>query len=159
ERLGRDCTSSAARRELEKWLTASPRHRNAYVRITSTWNVLGSAAHDPHILALRHEAALRLTRGTSRWVRPLAAAAALIIAILLGLVGSQMWQAGKWARAPDRYATAIGERLAVTLQDGSQVTLNSASDLEPSFDTRERRIALLKGQALFEVARDVARPF
>jgi transmembrane sensor len=59
----------------------------------------------------------------------------------------------------DVYQTAVGERLSVTLEDGSRVTLNTDSVLRPSFDVHERRVVLERGQALFEVAKDTVHPF
>ena len=57
------------------------------------------------------------------------------------------------------YQTAVGERLSVTLEDGSRVTLNTDSVLRPAFDAHERRVVLERGQALFEVAKDTVHPF
>ncbi len=56
--------------------------------------------------------------------------------------------------------TGYGEKAEVTLDDGSTVKLNAGSTLTypRQFDGRERVISL-KGQALFEVARDSLKPF
>jgi transmembrane sensor len=60
---------------------------------------------------------------------------------------------------PDRYRTAVGERLAVTLADGSQVTLDTDSELKVNFTKAERDVRLTRGQAFFEVAKDHVHPF
>src|SRR6202035_2168216 len=57
------------------------------------------------------------------------------------------------------YETATGERLAFTLNDGSQVTLDTQSELKVSFSSAERSVRLTRGQAFFEVAKDAKRPF
>jgi transmembrane sensor len=57
------------------------------------------------------------------------------------------------------YETATGERLAFTLNDGSQVTLDTQSELKVSFSPAERSVRLMRGQAFFEVAKDPQRPF
>jgi transmembrane sensor len=57
------------------------------------------------------------------------------------------------------YATQTGEQRTVTLTDGSVVQLNSQSRLRVSFSEQERRVELIDGQALFEVAKNPARPF
>lgn len=57
------------------------------------------------------------------------------------------------------YATAVGERRALTLEDGSQVWLNSGSALSVNYSAARREISLLKGEALFEVSKDAVRPF
>jgi transmembrane sensor len=85
-------------------------------------------------------------------VRALAAAVALVIlagTLLIGLV---------LTRDPI-YATQIGERRSLTLDDGSTIDLNSRSRIRVHFSKAERDVDLLDGQALFEVAKDAARPF
>lgn len=57
------------------------------------------------------------------------------------------------------YRTRIGERRVVALKDGSRITLNTASTVEVAFSAGERRVRLVRGEALFEVAHDATRPF
>jgi len=57
------------------------------------------------------------------------------------------------------YVTGIGETRTVTLDDGSRVTLNTASVLDVAFSAAERDVRLAEGQAMFQVAKDAARPF
>ncbi|ATQ66824.1 MULTISPECIES: FecR family protein [Methylosinus] len=58
----------------------------------------------------------------------------------------------------DHFAGA-GERKLVTLDDGSRVLLDSRSAIALRYSPGERRLALLSGEAWFEVAPDVSRPF
>jgi transmembrane sensor len=58
-----------------------------------------------------------------------------------------------------RYATAFGEQRTIVLNDGSEVTLNTSSDIEVRFVKTRRTIKLVAGEALFRVAHDKARPF
>jgi transmembrane sensor len=57
------------------------------------------------------------------------------------------------------YATDIGERRSITLADGSTIDLNARSKVRVKFSKTERDVELIDGQALFEVAKDKARPF
>jgi transmembrane sensor len=57
------------------------------------------------------------------------------------------------------YRTEVGERRVVLLRDGSRVTLNTASTVEVAFTRAQRRVRLVRGEALFEVAHDAAKPF
>jgi transmembrane sensor len=57
------------------------------------------------------------------------------------------------------YATMVGERRSLRLQDGSSVELNSRSRIRVRFSKSERDVELVEGQALFHVEKDVARPF
>jgi transmembrane sensor len=57
------------------------------------------------------------------------------------------------------YRTAVGEQRSVTLADGSIVVLNTHSELRVHLTPAERRIALIRGEAQFHVAKNPRRPF
>lgn len=57
------------------------------------------------------------------------------------------------------YTTDIGEQRSLALTDGSTVELNSRSRIKVQYTEYERRIDLLEGQALFQVAKNKTRPF
>jgi len=60
---------------------------------------------------------------------------------------------------PSRYETDLGEQRSVLLDDGSIIMLNTSSQIEVKYTKERRFVRLVRGEALFEVARDVARPF
>jgi len=60
---------------------------------------------------------------------------------------------------PVHYATAVGEQRDVVLADGSRLTLNTASEATVRMTSWERRVQLLRGEVVFEVAHDARRPF
>jgi transmembrane sensor len=164
ERLHREGVSEETRSAFAVWLAQSVDCRSAYESVNRTWTQVHSAALDPQILALRHETALRLTRGAAASIRPLRwAAAAVVLIVLCGTAATL----GGWlplrdslhGRNTSQYATAVGERMAVSLNDGSQVTLDTQSELSVAFTSSERAVRLLKGQVYFKVAKDRARPF
>jgi transmembrane sensor len=175
ERLNSEKASDALHEEFQQWLSASPHHREAYDAVERTWSALRGVAHDPQILALRHETALRLTRRVSERARPLRWAAAAMIAIValvlsaaIGDLASRMstgsstlsWISGKLGLSRgEHYTTATGERLNVALNDGSQVTLNTQTEMRVVYTKELRSVRLARGQALFEVAKDPGRPF
>ena len=69
--------------------------------------------------------------------------------------------AGWWYYLKDAvFKASDGEKLSVSLPDGSSVTLNSNSQLKllDDFDGAERKVRL-KGEAFFNVAKDQSRPF
>src|SRR5205823_4691644 len=82
-----------------------------------------------------------------------AAAAACLCALAIG--GVLAW---KWM-TPDTLRTAAGERRVVTLSDGSQVQLDSLSELQVRYSGQTRALELIKGQARFDVAHETGRPF
>jgi transmembrane sensor len=57
------------------------------------------------------------------------------------------------------YATDIGEQRSIRLDDGSTVELNARSKIRVALHEHERDVVLIEGQALFQVAKDHARPF
>lgn len=72
-------------------------------------------------------------------------------------IGALAWLDPAYKR--ERFATAIGERRDVTLADGSQLLLDSGSQIEVSWHPLSRRVALRAGQVLFEVSPARYRPF
>jgi transmembrane sensor len=172
DRLQRAKAADETRREFEGWLAASTLHRDAYEAVVRTWGAVKERAEAPSILALRHETALRLTRRTlGRFsIGPLRALAATFVLVVFA-VGGLAWLGPEalprtvtaWVRdllpGNTSYATATGERLTATLRDGSQVTLDTDSELEVGFTNAQRLVRLKHGQAFFEVAKNESRPF
>lgn len=93
-------------------------------------------------------------RRRKRWfaAAPLAAAAAAVVAFIS--ISFLSAPAG-----PQVYVTAKGERADFTLSDGSVVSLNTDSEVSFVVEGRERRAQLIRGEAMFDVARMVERPF
>lgn len=160
---------------LDQWLTASPRHAQAYAEMERLYGLTDEHAADPGILRLRQEA-LRARPGGRRPVWGGAMAAALVGLIALGGTGvlslSQAPAArpGPLARfaevlgatadpASAVHRTGVGERLTLTLPDGSVATLNTDTVLKIAYHDGERGVRLVRGQALFEVAHNKRVPF
>ncbi|WP_175596937.1 FecR family protein [Peristeroidobacter soli] len=158
ERLRDENVTEALRKEFDAWRMASAAHQKAFDRVSETWRALQAHATAAPLLALRHETALMLTRRNRTAARPLAWAAGFVLA-MAGLLAVTQLSLRPFGRSPEHYATAVGERLTATLPDGSHVTLNSGSELRLAFQESERRVRLMRGQALFEVAKDPTRPF
>ncbi len=57
------------------------------------------------------------------------------------------------------HRTAVGEQRVVTLPDGGIVRLNTDTAIAVTYREQERRIDLLRGEALFEVMPDRQKPF
>jgi ferric-dicitrate binding protein FerR (iron transport regulator) len=89
----------------------------------------------------------------SRFVPRLAVAAVVLAAVLLG---GYFYSTSTFTRFPsDVYATGRGEQKEVTLNDGSQVILNSASELTvKQLQKGKPRTVVVSGEALFRVRRN-----
>jgi transmembrane sensor len=144
----------------EAWLYAAPDNLRAWDLVNGPWTAVGDAATSPEGLALRQQVLYRARRqGRRRWrgfPGPTAAAsgaAAVAATVLLGLWASGMLWGGQ------AYQTGFGERRTVTLADGSKVTLDSSTKVLVRYSKDARKLDLVSGQARFDVAHDVSRPF
>jgi len=90
----------------------------------------------------------------NRWLRYVAAAASLAIVSLVIGVTVEMFDWGS-----KTYATNAGEIRSITLEDGSVAELNTRSRLRARFTASERRVQLIAGEAIFNVAKNPRRPF
>jgi transmembrane sensor len=86
--------------------------------------------------------------------RVLQAGGAIAAIALVGAGGA--WQ---MLRHRGRFSTGKGETKVVALKDGSVVTLNTASEILVNYSDELRSVELIHGEALFDVAKNKARPF
>lgn len=146
--------------EFSSWLAQDPRNREAWRSVQEPWEVLGQQATAPAVIRLRRAAlahAQDAIRGNLLWPkrfrRPAMIAAAAACALAAGAF--LFWQQYQ----QDVFRTGFGERRIVTLADGSQITLDSRSEVTVRYTADTRALTLVRGQAQFDVAHDVARPF
>lgn len=142
--------SVAEQAELDGWLEGDTRRLGAFGRIraialqTERVAALGPV-HSPEQFAELSPSAFsrrRLIGG---------GAIAASVAVLGG--------AGWLLRQHKRFQTARGEIRQLALQDGSVITLNTASDLSVRLSKGQREVELREGEVLFDIARDTSRPF
>ncbi|MBN9530453.1 MAG: FecR domain-containing protein [Alphaproteobacteria bacterium] len=126
------------------WLSADPSHRAAFERERLRWRDLAALA--PAFAAPPQ----------CRRQRRLVLAAALAVAACLAVFVA--WPPLRLALLTD-HATGPGQRASITLPDGSVVELNTDSAIAVHYSPGERRIDLLRGEALFAVRSDKTRPF
>jgi transmembrane sensor len=149
----------AQRERFEAWLAANPSHRAAYASVERAWTGMASAGIDDRILAMRRAALSVASRSRPAWIRTAAIAASIVIAAALaaGIVVRRL-PSSVYPKISE-YATQVGERSSINLADGSTVVLNTDSRMKVIFDSQQRRVQLLAGQAWFEVAKNQPRPF
>ena len=144
-------------RALGEWLHRSPAHREELESMAVLWgrmNMLTELA-----VPLGH-AGRAMPMRQPPWRRAgvlLSAMAAMVIVIGVMIARS---------RAPDPmfetnglYATAVGQQSIRNLADGSQVMLNTNSQIKVEYGQTSRNVYLLQGEALFTVAKNPQRPF
>ena len=141
--------NSAQQAEFNRWLKADRRHAENYAEMKEIWEILGRARPPVQSVGARS--------GHSRlfWV-PVALAAAATIALVFAL-----WRgkSGPNRNFSESAATEIGVLRRLDLPDGSVVKLSADSAVEVSFSSRQRSVLLTRGEANFEVAKNMSRPF
>lgn len=163
------------------WLSVEPAHRDAYLRCESLARTLSllpaeSVAHLRGRLAIDKARAGVASEGAepaasgefpaaSRAMvraRALSIDARRLFALLLfvivgiGLAWHHQYAQPVFAQS---YASARGELMDVPLPDGSQVQLDTETEIDVVFYRQRRELLLRKGQAMFSVQADAARPF
>ncbi|MDR9847758.1 FecR family protein [Herbaspirillum huttiense F1] len=77
----------------------------------------------------------------------------------VALAGLAARQAGLFdSLAGQRYATGTGDQRRVTLGDGTQLALNTATAVRLQFDAQQRLIALEHGEIFIDTGRDALSP-
>jgi transmembrane sensor len=154
-RLDDPSCSAADRAAFEAWRAESCENEATFEREAAAWARLdrlramrpGAASLDRDLLA--PERRLTLPKfSQSDWARGMAATAAAA-AVVTGV----MTFGGGTA-----YATAIGERRVVVLSDNSRIELNTDSKVVVRYRKGVREVKLIRGEAVFEAAKD-SRPF
>jgi transmembrane sensor len=64
-----------------------------------------------------------------------------------------------WGARPRNFSTALAQRQSVTLADGTRAELNARTQLSVDLRRSSRRVRLERGEVLFHVTKDPARPF
>jgi transmembrane sensor len=136
-----------------RWLDSDPANERGYRDCQAIWRMLNEDAAEPEVLALRAAALGQCEPRLSRRA-------------MFGLAGGAVAAscAGLWvlsAPSPARalISTKAGQRLNVTLPDGSEVTLAPLTRLRLNFTGEKRSAVLERGQAYFQLTPDIARPF
>ncbi len=184
-RMTAPSVSTEDKREFLAWLKRSPVHLDQYLRIERTWSDLARADPDHRIdinalvatdrtnvvefadasyrVSSRSESPARpgmigdgrgrSAEGTGRRARIYAVALA---ATLVCVAVAVFWLHGQFAR---QYNTGVGEQRTVRLEDGSTVVLNTDTRVLVDMGESFREVRLVRGEALFNVAKDRLRPF
>jgi transmembrane sensor len=146
------------RNQFEAWLRADPEHVRIYQVQKAAWSAVGDMRH---LLDEMPEASISsLSTLGVRVFSPRARYFALAAVLLVALVGGGFLaeRLSLFSR-PDGFETTTAQVKDVKLEDGTLVTLGASSRIQVSFNKKERRVVLTRGEAFFEVTRDTARPF
>jgi transmembrane sensor len=144
-RRERDDWSGDDQVQLDAWINASTDNRVAWLRVSAAWQEAG------RLRSLRSP-----TSSGKALHRTHVRAGVLAGGVALAVAAIAAWYL---LRVGPSYHTEIGAIQAVSLTDGSKVTLDTNTRIQVAVTRTERRVDLEQGEAYFEVAKDLARPF
>jgi transmembrane sensor len=147
--------------EFEQWLESDPRNEAAWDRIQVPLKFISEHEASPETLQWRRVALANAQQAASvRWLEPVRVRRTRVwaVAAAVALLGCAALMAA-YLQRPEMYRTQIGERRSVLLADGSHVELDSATELQVRYSNHARELTLNRGQARFDVAHDIERPF
>lgn len=134
----------ALQRRFQAWLAADPAHARDWREMENTYRLMGMTM--PVLRA-------QWDRPSRR--RPLAVAAALLVAACVALVAAP----SVLVRFQADSLTNVAETRVLRLPDGSTVHMAPDSAVAVEVTAEQRRVRLLAGEAFFEVTPDADRPF
>jgi len=178
ERIARYVTGEVGASESEatkRWIESDP-HRTDVVRllesilanqtvddrtdidVESALSSVKKRMREPRVLPFVPRAADDAR--SRRTIYALARVAAAIIIIVGGVMAWESMRRTRLESSEQTYATAVGERRQVVLQDGTRVLLGPTSRLVvPAAANDGQRLVTLDGIAYFVVVHDAAHPF
>jgi transmembrane sensor len=143
--------------EFAAWLAADARHAQAYAQLEDTHRAVRRIpAHVAARWTVPPASPAPVSAPRRHWLRALPYAAAAMLLLGVGAGGYQWWQQPTFSQS---YATARGQRLAVSLPDGSKLQLDTATQLHVTVYRQRREVRLAHGEALFQVQAKQGQPF
>jgi transmembrane sensor len=140
----------------QAWQAKSPAHRQAYQDVQALWDdtdfnralkLTGLKRKPVEANPFRSRARDKPKR--VKWLSLGVAASFALCVVLLDPI----------TRLQADYYTPVGSKQAITLADGSFVTLNTDTAIKVAFSGNERRIRLIGGEAYFDVRHLDNQPF
>ncbi|PCI49634.1 MAG: hypothetical protein COB49_04665 [Alphaproteobacteria bacterium] len=155
------------KKELAQWLSESSLHVDELLLSASI--MIGFGKVDAHknisIDALLKEAAPEVVPLFKEFAKKGSNASLLrryvgqIAAIFLIAIISGLYFFTAPTQDHNAFITKTGEQRSLTLTDGSIIHVNTETDIRIEYLEKERRVQILRGEAMFEVAHDTTRPF
>ncbi|HEV2563009.1 MAG TPA: FecR domain-containing protein, partial [Rhizomicrobium sp.] len=135
---------------LDAWLEESSAHQVAYWRLDAAWD------RAQRLVALGPVAAKSETaRNKTLWPLFASLAATAAVAVLVA-AGAYFFYAD---RSTQVFSTPVGGREIVTLANGSQIELNTDTELRASAQGGVTTVSMIRGEAYFQIKHDPAHPF
>ncbi len=141
--------------EFTRWKASCIQHTKAWKEITATWGALNNIAEHPNARVILEHCEKEEKQQRRRWQTGSVAILALCLFLPLMWSIQNNYEVTYWT---SDYRTFKGEIENLTLEDGSQLTMNTTTSIDVDFSTNERRITLKQGEFFIDVALDPKRP-
>ncbi|MRW92028.1 DUF4880 domain-containing protein [Duganella sp. FT80W] len=148
--LGAGDATAAERAAFQDWLQADPAHRAAWQRVEQIHDRISALPGAPAVQALTLPPPRRRAMKALALLCTVGGAAALLASRDDSVAYLAAMNAG--------HRTAVGETAPLSLPDGSQAWLNTASAADVVYDGALRRIALRRGEILIHSHHDAQTP-
>lgn len=149
-RIGRGPLAPAQDLAFDAWLNGDVRAAGAYGRMRA----LALASERARALGPDFDPGNFVSAEPRTRRHALQMGGAIAAVALIGLAGA--WQ---FLGRRGHFSTGKGETKVIALKDGSVVTLNTASEIAVNYTEAQRSVELIRGEALFDVAKNKTRPF
>lgn len=150
-RLGGETVDDAERQRWRAWLAAAPEHAQAWARVEAIGRPFAQLRASTPLNCSRR--ALLEVRGESRRQAMRALGLGGLVFGGFALLGGALPRSARWqlmAAVAADWQTALGETGQRELDDGSRLSLNTATRVRIDFSEAWRRIVLYEGEILLE---------
>ena len=138
---------------LREWLQSDTENHDILMEMTRLWDKMDAMTRLSDLFA-KPGVPTEASRANSQGYRSyLAIAASTVIVAMAGL-----WTLFGAVDNGNYYQTAIGEQSTVMLQDGTQLILNTNTQVSVSYSDQQRLLTLKQGELHVSVAKDKYRP-
>ncbi|WP_108825247.1 FecR family protein [Ereboglobus luteus] len=147
--------------ELQQWLDADERHRDAFDHYARAWSAFDRPARAGAQDAVMRELQARSKRRRARRVSAMSGAACAFAVVLVFALMRRQPDAGELshAGAQQQSSVVVSRPESRVLEDGSTVELKPGAIIDVRYDETTRRVILERGEAHFQVAKGLPRPF
>ncbi|WP_448548368.1 FecR family protein [Thalassotalea fusca] len=150
--------TSAEKQQLVAWINQNEQHHRAFADQAKQLNNADSIKELSGIFPVVEQSTFLRKSNRFRPIIISALSVLFVIACVITLRNSLLIESLNTNESL-RYQTLIGEQSKVSLPDGSEISLNTDTIIEVSYSDDRRLIELIKGEAMFDVAKDKNRPF
>ena len=142
-------------RELDAWLACDPAHEREYRSLQDVWKVADYLPMDEMRAIMDRIDDDQPQPGRRRML--IGAGATCVAVVTASWLMRDIW--APFPTFTQRLTTSKGERRQIGLPDGSHIDLNTDTDISIAFYDVRRTVELHRGEALFSISCDTARPF